>query len=443
MITHVSLGLTMLLGLSAVISLCTTIAFPNPDVSLGYGGTAVVAAAALAFGASFCLSRTSAFERGAWATIITIDAFLFGLGLLFEDRGAVLSVGFAVPVVCATIFLRARGTIAVFVLSGVIGTLYLAVAQVALVDAAFIIGIMFAVTALAVVVALLREGDLAHVKQLRKTERAQGERLRGELDLARRVQQAMLPDELPNIERLDLAAFSEPAFEASGDFYDVFMLDRADGEQPALGLVVCDVAGKGVASALVMAATRAAIRAVAERTHSLSAVLAKVNDTLAASLPPELFVTLCYAVFEPSTATLRWSSAGHPHPLRWTAEDHQVTELECYGMPLGLIRDSVYEEHSVRLEPGDVVMIFTDGLVEALDSSRSMYGFDRVERDFAEHACVNGSAAQKLHAVLTSMRVFIDGAQLEDDVTVVTLSIPQVVDLQSRVASAVSAQSAS
>jgi serine phosphatase RsbU (regulator of sigma subunit) len=424
----VALALTVILGIAAVVSLFTSIAFPDPDVSLGFGGTGVIAATAVAFGVALHLARRPRFEIGAWVTVVTIDAFLVALAGLFPKYGTSLALGFAAPVVCATIFLRARGTVAVFVLSGICGSIVLLITDVSLVEACFIVGIMLAVTALTVVVAVIREQDLAQVVRLREMELADAQRLRGELELARRVQLAMLPDELPTVAGLDLAAFSEPAFEASGDFYDVFEVDGAEGSSPALALVVCDVAGKGVASALVMSATRAALRAAAERSPRPAAVLAKVNETLAASVPAGLFVTLCYALFEPGSRTLRWASAGHPHPLRWSTR-HGVAELESFGMPLGLFADSEYEERSTQLEPGDVVALFTDGLVEALDPTRAMYGFDRSREDFARHAGSGATAGDCLDGMLTAMREFVGQESLHDDVTVVTLAVPLVVDL--------------
>jgi serine phosphatase RsbU (regulator of sigma subunit) len=428
MLGNVALALSIILGISAVVSAFTTTAFPDPDVSLGWGGTAVIAATAVAFWIALRLARRPHFELGAWVTIVTIDAFLLVLGIIFPEHGAGLALGYAAPVVCATIFLRARGTFLVFVLSGILGSVHLVVTDVKAVDAAFIIGIMVAVTALTVVVAVIREDDLEQVVRLRHMELADAARLRGELELARRVQLAMLPDELPRVVGLDLAAFSEPAFEASGDFYDAFPVEQPDGGD-AVALVVCDVAGKGVASALVMSATRAALRAAAERSPSPAVVLAKVNDTLVASVPAGLFVTLCYAIFEPSTWILRYASAGHPHPLHWSGRHRVVEELESYGMPLGLVAGSQYDERSIRLEPGDVVTMFTDGLVEALDGDRVMYGFDRGRADFAALAANPGTAAERLDGVLQAMRDFIAGERLHDDVTVVTLAIPDVVDI--------------
>ncbi len=422
---NVSLFLTVVLAFSALVSAFTTIVFPDPDVSLGWAGTVVIALTALCFFGALRLGRRPHFEYGAWLTIATIDAFLFGLGLLYPEYGASLALGFAVPVICSTILLDAAGTFVVFVSSAVIGTAHLILSDLTLVDMAFVMGIMLAVTGLAVVIAVLREADLAKVVKLRELELADAERLRGELELARRVQLAMLPDRLPSSDRIDLAVYSEPAYEASGDFYDVFELDpKAGSAVPQIALVVCDVAGKGVAAALVMSATRAALRAEAQRSPSPADVLASVNRTLAASLPPGLFVTLCYAVFDPPTSTLTYASAGHPHPLHWIAAERRVLELESYGMPLGLVDSSTYESSETVLRGGDAVVVFTDGLVEALDGEREMYGFDRSLADFTALAGVGGSAEQRLHGVIGAMRAFIGDERLHDDVTIVTMVVP-------------------
>ncbi len=423
-LANVTLALAVILAISTVVSVITSTFFPDPDVSLGYDGTAVIAVASGGFWVSLYLARRPNYVLGAWSTIVMIDAFLFSLGLLFGDQAAAVALAYAAPVVCATIFLRARGTIAVFGLSLLLAIALLFVTGVSVVEAAFVVGTTSAVMILTVVVAVIREGDLAQVVRLRSLEQAERERIRDELELARRVQLAMLPGELVDVPGLDLAVFSEPAFEASGDFYDFFELDHSNGSStPALGLVVCDVAGKGVASALVMSATRAALRAEAERSESLAAVLAKVNETLVASVPPGLFVTLCYVVYEPQTGVLRYCSAGHPHPLRWSNADRRVTELESFGMPLGLLAGSEYEERSAQLERGDVVLMFTDGLVEALDRDRAMYGFERAHDDFLSCASTSGTAVSRLDSVLSSMRAFVADARLEDDVTLATLAV--------------------
>lgn len=429
MVCYVALSLALLLSVAAVVSLCTSIAFPDPDKSLGFVGTGIVALAAVAFWVSWYWSKQPAFERGAWATVITIDAFLIGLAPFFTEVSASLALGFAVPVLCATIFLGTRGTVWMFFLSMALCVLLLLVTSPKVVEMAFVLGIMIAVVGLSVLVAVLREEDLKSVRRLREFERADAERLRGELDLARRVQLAMLPDVLPVVSGLDIAAFSEPAFEASGDFYDVFPLDHGAGGGSAIGVVVCDVAGKGVASALVMSATRTALRAEAERNASPASVLTKVNATIAASIPQGLFVTIFYGVYDAGERVLRFASAGHPHPFRWKASEARIEELASYGMPLGLLPDSEYEDAEAVLDEGDFVVIYTDGLVEALNKDREMFGFDNVEEQLLGDGPRKATAYERLETCLAAMRAFIGDERLHDDVTLVALARDEVVDL--------------
>ena len=421
----VTLGLALILTVASVISLLTSWLLPNRSSSLGFGKTAVVAGAAFCFWVALWLSKRPNYMIGAWLTIVTIDLFLFALGLSFRSSSATLAIGFAVPVLCATIFLHARGTVVVFCMSGVLGTIFLIVVAPPLIQSAFIIAIMIVVTGLSVLVAYLREQDLAGVRRLRELEQREAKRLHAELELASKVQRAMLPDHFPKTPGIEIAAFSEPAFEASGDFFDLFhVVDSAGDDGPALGIVVCDVAGKGVASALIMSATRAALRSEAQRTASPAAVLAKVNDVLAASVTAGLFVTLFYGIFDPVTRAFRFSSGGHPHPFRGSSTRDGIVELQSYGLPLGLIAGSEYEDRSVVLDPGDFLVVYTDGLVEAFNGQGEMYGFDGARRNLATTAGQMASAQDRLDRCLADLRRFADGEPLQDDVTLVMLQIP-------------------
>lgn len=274
------------------------------------------------------------------------------------------------------------------------------------------------------IVALLRESDLQQLRRLRELEREDAERLRSELALARTVQLAMLPRELPSHAGVQLAAYCEPATEASGDFYDVFTLGDGDGHRDSIVLVVCDVAGKGMASALVMSAARAAVRTEAERDPSPSRVLGRVNHLLAGSIPPHLFVTLFVGVLDLVTHELRFASGGHPHPFHWRHDDGRLTELESYGLPLGLVDDAEYAEDSVRLGHGDFVLAYTDGLVEALNAHREMYGYDNTRRDVERSIAAAGDADQRVQFIIDAMQRFVADEPKHDDVTLVALSMP-------------------
>lgn len=421
-----SLALVIILTLACLLSAFTSIVFPDPSISLGLPGTLLIGSAAIGFLVAYRYSTTLRYKTGAWVTIAIIYAFLTGFMFLYPGISASLTIGYVVPVLAATIFLDSKGTIRVFVVTLILTAIMLPLPGITVVNFAIYWMIVLVVTALTVMVAVLRDHDLAQVKRLRQLEAAEAERLRRELELARKVQLSMLPKSLPNIASLELAAYSQPAFEASGDFYDIFELsryDRLDNSLPKLGVVVCDVAGKGVSAALIMAATRAAIRAEAERATSPAAVLEKVNQLLAESLPSGLFATTFYGVYDIESGILRYASAGHPHPFWWNGEN--VSEIENYGMPLGLVPGSEYEDVEVRLSPGESVFIYTDGLIEALNPRREMYGFEAAQKNVEQHIRQSVTADELVHFALRDMDTFVEGAHQQDDVTIVVLHVKQ------------------
>ncbi|MDX1995522.1 MAG: SpoIIE family protein phosphatase [bacterium] len=423
LLAPLSFALFVMLTLAGFISIFTSVFFPDPSVSLGVPGTVLIFISGAGFFVTYRYSTTPQFRIGAWVSIFIVDVFVVGFMLLYRQYSSTLPLGFAVPVLFATIFLSVSGTLRVFAGTMVLGLVMLLIGvlrqDVPVVVFAVTFAIILVVTLLTVLVALLRDEDLLQVKRLRELEAAEGERLRRELELARKVQQSMLPKELPQIPNLELAAYSQPAFEASGDFYDVFYLNH--DQKTKVGIVVCDVAGKGVSSALVMSATRAALRAEAERTESPAAVLRKVNDVLASSIPSGLFVTIFYGIYDPSACELRFASAGHPHPYWWTGEE--ISELENFGMPLGLVAESEYEDQITHLKQGQTVFIYTDGLIEALNPRREMFGFEAVEKNVAQHSQQQASADELVQRTLHEMETFVEGERQHDDVTIVALRV--------------------
>ena len=422
-----SLALAAILALACVVSIFTSIAFPDPSISLGVPGTILIGVTAVGFLVAYRYSTTIRYKVGAWITIITIYSFLTGFMLFYPLVSASLTIGYVVPVLAATIFLNSNGTIRVFVITLILTAITLPFQGITIVNFSVYWLVVLVVTTLTVMVAVLREHDLAQVKRLRMLEAAEAERLRRELELARKVQLSMLPKSLPNVPSLDLAAYSQPAYEASGDFYDIFELSNHDNlgrSTPKLGVVVCDVAGKGVSAALIMAATRAAIRAEVERAASPAKVLEKVNDLLAESLPSGLFVTTFYGVYDIEAGILRYASAGHPHPFWWHSD--QVSEIQNFGMPLGLVSGSEYQDVEVRLSPGEAIFVYTDGLVEALNPRREMYGFDTAQKNVEHHARQWISADELVKFTLHDMDTFVEGEHQQDDVTIVVLQVKQL-----------------
>jgi serine phosphatase RsbU (regulator of sigma subunit)/anti-sigma regulatory factor (Ser/Thr protein kinase) len=254
----------------------------------------------------------------------------------------------------------------------------------------------------------LRVGQLVREQE---AEAATRQRFEQELEVARLIQQNFLPKELPDLPGWQIAAYYRPAREVGGDFYDVIPLP--DGR---VAFVVGDVTDKGVPAALVMSATRSVLRASAPRLIEPGLVLERVNELLCPDMPPKMFVTCLYGVLDPATGRLRFANAGHDVPYVKTADG--VEELRARGMPLGLMPGMDYEEKETVLQPGESVLLHSDGIVEAHDPDREMFGFPRLKETVAEHA---GGQALIDH-VIAELEAFTGArAEQEDDITMVTL----------------------
>jgi serine phosphatase RsbU (regulator of sigma subunit)/ketosteroid isomerase-like protein len=250
-------------------------------------------------------------------------------------------------------------------------------------------------------------------KQRLEQEISERERIEQELRVARTIQQASLPKEVPQPEGWQLSPFYQPAREVGGDFYDFFAL-----EEGRVGVVVGDATGKGMPAALVAEATSNMLRAVAQALGSSSPgeVLSRVNETLLARIPPNMFVTCFYAVLDPESGTLSYANAGHDLP--YLHRRGEAEELRARGMPLGLMPGMGYEEKEIVLDVGEGVFFYSDGLVEAHDPKGEMFGFPRLRELVAEHG-EEGSLEEDL---LEELYSFVgEGWEQEDDITLLTL----------------------
>jgi serine phosphatase RsbU (regulator of sigma subunit)/predicted ester cyclase len=245
-------------------------------------------------------------------------------------------------------------------------------------------------------------------------EERERERIDQELQVARRIQHASLPEEVPTLEGWQISPYYQPAREVGGDFYDFHFLSEG-----RVGLVVGDATGKGVPSALVMSTTLGMLQLAARALDSPSPgeVLEQVNETLLARIPSNMFVTCFYAILEPKSGTLSYANAGHDLPYLWHAGAAQ--ELRARGMPLGLMPGMHYEQKEIVLQTGDSALLYTDGLVEAHDPQREMFGFPRLQVLVSEHAEEERSLQETL---LEELYSFVgEGWEQEDDITLVTL----------------------
>jgi serine phosphatase RsbU (regulator of sigma subunit)/anti-sigma regulatory factor (Ser/Thr protein kinase) len=254
----------------------------------------------------------------------------------------------------------------------------------------------------------LRVAQLARQQQAEARER---ERLAHELRVARVIQQTLLPKEIPALPGWHMAAHWQPARAVSGDFYD--FINFPDGR---LGIIVADVTDKGVPAALVMATTRSVMRSTAERLVSPGIVLKQANNALCPDMPPNMFVTCLYVLLNPTTGELKFANAGHNLPYQSTKDG--VVELRARGMPLGLMPDMDYEEKEAGLMPGDHLILYSDGLIEAHNPKGEMFGFPRLHDLVQQAPC----AVDLIPCLLNELAVFTGpGWEQEDDVTFVSL----------------------
>ena len=256
--------------------------------------------------------------------------------------------------------------------------------------------------------------QVAQLVRQQQQQAQERERIEQELRVARLIQQTLLPKELPNLPGYQLAAYYQPAREVGGDFYD--FLDLDDGR---FGLVVGDVTDKGVPAALVMATTRTMLRASAQRLDSPGEVLRRVNDVMVPDIPPNMFVTCLYAILDPATGRLHYANAGHDLPYRRRATTSGAEELRATGMPLGLLPGMAYEEKEIVLERGESVLFYSDGLVEAHDPQREMFGFPRLQGLVGAHR--SGGEAMVSFLLSELSRFVGEDWEQEDDITLVTL----------------------
>jgi serine phosphatase RsbU (regulator of sigma subunit) len=243
-------------------------------------------------------------------------------------------------------------------------------------------------------------------------ERIKRERIEQELEVARRIQRASLPGEVPQLEGWEISPYYKPAREVGGDFYDFFELPNG-----RLGIVVGDATGKGVPAALVMANARSMLRAVAQAFNSPGEVLRRVNEALVTDVPPNMFVTCFYAILEPESASLSYANAGHDLPCLHRTSG-EAEEMRATGMPLGLMPGMGYEEKETILKSGEAALFYSDGLVEAHDAKGEMFGFPRLQSlvsKYGEERSLGDSLLEVLHSFTG------EGWEQEDDITLVTL----------------------
>ena len=254
-----------------------------------------------------------------------------------------------------------------------------------------------------------------YTADLRRTT-AERERVERELEIARGIQQSFLPEAAPLIQGVDLAALNLPAKEVGGDFYDFIPVGSSKW-----GLVIADVSGKGVPGALFMALSRTLVRVNVNDTVTASEAICRSNELIAQNDRSNMFVTLFYGVLDPARMTLTYVSAGHNPPFIIRRGATDVIMLKAEGIALGIIPDIELEEKEIALDSGDVVVLYTDGVTEAINGREEEFGQDRLKA-VAEQAR-DLSASEIAQRIKDGVLEFSRGQPQFDDLTLMVLKV--------------------
>jgi len=262
----------------------------------------------------------------------------------------------------------------------------------------------------------MTESLIRYMEELKESV-ASKERLKRELELAAEIQQKALPEKTPVVDSAQIAAKTIPAYEVGGDYYDFLVMGTGE-----VGIVIADAAGKGLSGTLFMSNSRSVFRVIADEETRPGSILAKMNDFIAGnSTNSGMFITVLYSIYNPKTRKLSCVNAGHHPALIYTPGDKKCRSLKEAGLPIGIMPAEHYETETVQLKKDDIVVFFTDGLIEAINEKGEMFGHERVDAAIVRHASL--SAAGMLAEIESTWRNFCKTDQLFDDMTLVVMKI--------------------
>ncbi|MCI0609624.1 MAG: SpoIIE family protein phosphatase [Anaerolineae bacterium] len=240
--------------------------------------------------------------------------------------------------------------------------------------------------------------------------------LESELELSQVIQRGLLPQQVPSIEGVNIAAFSRPAQIVGGDYFD--FVDFKDGKH---GLVMADVSGHGVSAGMFMSSLQTAFHTLVPDTESPLEVLERINRLYVHNINFTTFVTIFFGKYDPSTRTLSYANAGHNSAYLYRLAANQEIWLRPTGPAIGVMEEFTIRTEAIRLEPGDILLLYTDGITEATNHQGAFWDEDRLANIVSQNA--NSSAEQLIQKILQALKDHTDGSPLADDVTLLIAKV--------------------
>ena len=235
-----------------------------------------------------------------------------------------------------------------------------------------------------------------------------------ELDIAAQIQRKLLPDRLPEMETAALAVYNMPAKGVSGDYYDVFRLD-----DDTLGIAICDVAGKGIPAAMVMVMIRSILHLIVSAQRDAATTLNWINRGITGRIELDHYATIAFLIYDQKKREILYSNAAHLPLLVHRLGTGTTFKLDTEGLPIGIEKDARYEQKRFSVEPGDVIILCTDGILEAMNAAGQQYGLGGLKRMVEKNAAL--SAAELVEAIRGDLLHFVGTARQQDDQTLLLL----------------------
>ena len=239
-------------------------------------------------------------------------------------------------------------------------------------------------------------------------------RLEAELEFSQAVQKALMPQSAPVTPAFDLAVYSRPAQYVNGDYFDIFSF--GDGAQ---GFAIADAVGHGVSAGLIMSSVQTALRILVPENDGPTAVLERLNRVFLHNANFPTFVTVFLGYYDPATRSLTYCNAGHPPALVYHKQERNILHMPPTGAAIGLLEEFNLEAQSLQLQPEDILLLYTDGLTEAINSQGEEFGVERLAELLTENA--DSSATELVRATRQELENFLDGQPPEDDTTFIAI----------------------